>query len=85
MSAIFHTLKNMLDLFLDEADTPFSFSDEQAELLQQLFTADASMSLAPLYEPRAYPGYMSALAKFSPLCAYQQIALDFLLSNLVLR
>ncbi|RSM21027.1 hypothetical protein CDV31_000074 [Fusarium ambrosium] len=48
MSAIFHTLKNMLDLFLDGADTPFSFSDEKAELLQQLFAADASMSLAPL-------------------------------------
>ncbi|RSL70956.1 hypothetical protein CEP53_001662 [Fusarium sp. AF-6] len=120
MSVIFHTLKNMLDLFLDGADTPFSFSDKQAELLQQLFAADASMSLASLvletmkallsqklygdpfqssllsalavqrkgggqwYEPRAYPGYMSALAKFSPLCAYQQIALDFILSNFVL-
>ncbi|RMJ08308.1 hypothetical protein CDV36_012086 [Fusarium kuroshium] len=33
--------------FRHGADTPFSFSDEQAELLQQLFAADASMSLAP--------------------------------------
>ncbi|RSL64926.1 hypothetical protein CEP54_004502 [Fusarium duplospermum] len=115
MSAIFYTLKNMLDLVSEGASTLFRFSDEQTTLLQELFATNTSIDLAPLvlrtmkallgqklygdpfespllsalailsvqrkeggqwYEPRGYPGYMSALAGFSPLCAYQQIALS---------